>query len=104
MTDDPPFELDLRRSKEGKRAADIRRQEIAEFEAAQATLRSRQKELETQLFADPSANWREAAEKAQYLIRRYGETAEASDAKRQELIRRTLGDLTRLAESEVEEP
>ena len=104
MTDDPPVELDMRRSTEGKRAADIRRQDIAKFEAAQATLLGQQKELEAQLFADPAANWPEAAEKAQYLIRRYAETSEARDATRQELIRRALDDLARLTESEAEAP
>ena len=97
MTDDP-VDLDTRRSAEGRIATDIRRHTLKDFEADQRALRLRQKELETQLLADPASNWHDAALKAQYLIRRYAETAEARDARRQELIERALGDLARLIE------
>ena len=63
-------------------------------------LRRRQEELEVQLLAEPAANWREAAIKAQYLIRRYGETAEGQDTRRQKPINRALGDLARLIDEE----
>lgn len=99
MTDDP-VDLDTRRSAEGRIAADIRRHSLKDFEADQRALRLRQEELEVQLLAQPAANWHEAALKAQYLIRRYSETAEASDARRQELIEHTLGDLARLIEED----
>ncbi len=99
MTDDP-VDLDARRTTESKIAADIRRHSLKDFEADQAALRRRQEELEAQLLADPAANWHEAAVKAQYLIRRYAETSEAGDARRQKLIQRALGDLARLIDAE----
>lgn len=103
MTDDP-VELDERRSAAGKIATEIRRHSLQEFEADQEALRLRQAELEAQLLAEPSHTWPEAAAKAQYLIRRYAETAEAQDARRQKLIERALSDLARLVEHEKEEP
>lgn len=99
MTEDP-VDLDTRRSTESRIAADIRRHSLKDFEADQTALRLRQDELEAQLLAEPAANWHEAAIKAQYLIRRYSETAEAGDARRQNLIERALGDLARLMEAE----
>lgn len=104
MTDSPPVNLDMRRSKEARLAADIRRNEIAEFEAVQDMLRTRQKELEAQLLADPADNWREAAVKARYLIGRYAKTCEARDPKMQKLIKRALGDFARLFERDAEAP
>jgi len=101
MTDDP-VDLDTRRTTESKMATDFRRHSLKDFEAEQAALRRRQEELETQLLAEPAASWQEAAVKAQYLIRRYAETAEAQDARRQKLIQRALGDMARLIEEEVE--
>lgn len=90
MTDDP-VDLDTRRRAEGRIAADIRRQSLKDFEADQRALRLRQEDLEAQLLAQPAANWHEAALKAQYLIRRYSETAEARDDRRQDLIERAWG-------------
>lgn len=102
MTDDP-VDLDARRSAESKIATEIRRHALRDFEADQAALRLRQEELEVQLLAEPASNWHEAAIKAQYLIRRYSETAEAQDARRQDLIERALGDIARLIEEEGDE-
>lgn len=99
MTDDP-VDLDARRSAEGRIATDIRRHSLKDFEADQRALRLRQEELEVQLLAEPAANWHEAAVKAQYLIRRYSETAEAQDTRKRELIERALGDFARLIEEE----
>jgi hypothetical protein len=91
-----PVSLDTRRSAEGLIAADIRRHSLKDFEADQSELRKRQEELETQLLAEPARTWNEAAARAQYLIRRYAETAEAQDARKQKLVARALGDLARL--------
>lgn len=102
--DDDPVDLDARRSTESRMATDIRRHSLKEFEADQDALRRRQAELEAQLLAEPAANWHEAAVKAQYLIRRYAETSEAQDARRQKLIARALGDLARLIEAEAPSP
>ena len=95
-----PVSLDTRRSAEALMAADIRRHSIKDFEADQSQLRKRQEELETQLLAEPARTWHEAAARAQYLIRRYAETAEAQDARRQKLAARALADLARLMEDE----
>ena len=100
MTDDTIY-LDQHRGSAGKMASEMRRHGRKEFEADQEALRRRQKELETQLLAQPSETWPEAATKAQYLIRRYAATAEAQDARRKQLIERALGDLTRLTERET---
>jgi hypothetical protein len=95
-----PVRLDTRRSAEGLIAADIRRHSLKDFEADQSELRKRQEELEAQLLAEPARTWHEAAARAQYLIRRYAETAEAQDARKQKLVARALGDLARLMEDE----
>lgn len=95
-----PVELDTRRSAGNLIAADIRRHSLRDFEAAQSDLRRRQEELESQLLAEPARTWHEAASRAQYLIRRYAETAEAQDARKQKLVARALGDLDRLMETE----
>jgi hypothetical protein len=97
---DEPVSLDARRSAEALIAAAIRRHSLKDFEADQADLRKRQEELETQLLAEPARTWHEAAGRAQYLIRRYAETAEAQDARKQKLVARALGDLARLMEDE----
>jgi hypothetical protein len=95
-----PVDLDTRRSAGNLIAADIRRHSLRDFEADQSELRRRQEELEAQLLAEPARTWIEAAARAQYLIRRYAETAEAQDARKQKLVARALGDLARLMEEE----
>ena len=97
---DKPVDLDTRRSAGDLIAADIRRHSLRDFEADQSELRKRQEELEAQLLAEPARTWHEAAARAQYLIRRYAETAEAQDARKQKLVARALGDLARLMEEE----
>ena len=95
-----PVDLDARRSAESRMATDFRRHALKEFEADQEALRRRQAELEAQLLTDPATTWREAAIKAQYLIRRYADTSDAQDARRQKLIERALGDIARLIEDD----
>ena len=97
---DEPVALDTRRSAGNLIAADIRRHSLRDFEADQSELRKRQEELEAQLLAEPARTWQEAAARAQYLIRRYAETAEAQDARKQKLVARALADLARLMEEE----
>jgi hypothetical protein len=98
---DEPVDLDTRRNAGDLIAADIRRHSLREFEADQSELRKRQEELEAQLLAEPARNWHEAGARAQYLIRRYAETSEAQDARKQKLVARALGDLARLMEDET---
>ncbi len=102
VTDDS-INLDQHRGPAGKMASEMRRHGRKGFEEDQEALRLRQEELETQLLAQPSETWPEAAAKAQYLIRRYAATAEAQDARRKKLIERALEDLARLTERETQE-
>jgi hypothetical protein len=61
-------------------------------------LRERQAELEKFLVAAPSQTWAEAAAKARYLIELFAGTADAHDARRQQLIAIVLADFTRLSD------
>jgi Transglutaminase-like superfamily len=47
---------------------------LADVEADQSALRRRQAELEAHLLAAPAADWREAAEKARYLLNFFAAT------------------------------
>ncbi|NDR57039.1 MULTISPECIES: hypothetical protein [Aliiruegeria] len=96
-----PVELGTKRSAESSMVTHIRRHSLQKFEVDRENLRERQEELEATLLVEPAMNWRDAAVKVQYLIRRYSETAEAQDASRQELIQSALDDLARLSDTEV---
>ncbi|WP_119462586.1 hypothetical protein [Rhodospirillaceae bacterium SYSU D60014] len=96
MTDDP-IALDTHRGMAAQEATEIRRR-LSEVQADQAALRVRQEELEKFLVAAPAQNWREAAEKARYLITLFAATSEARDPRRQMLIAAVLGDFIRLSE------
>lgn len=98
--DDDPVDLDDRRSIEGRMATNMRRHSLKEDLDEQLIQRRRQEELEVQLLAEPADTWPAAALKAQYLIRLYAQTNEASDARHQKLIERVLGDFARLLEYE----
>jgi hypothetical protein len=60
-------------------------------------LRIRQDELEAHLLAAPAANWREAAEKARYLLNLFAASLAAQDPRRQKLIAAVIDDFERLA-------
>lgn len=94
---DNPVDLDEHRGMAAQRATDIRRRHI-EVAADQAALRHRQEELEQFLLAAPASTWREAAEKARYLITLFAETSAAQDRRRQELIASVLDDFERLSQ------
>lgn len=64
---DQPITLDGRRGMAAQKATEIRRL-LAEVEANEQSLRSRQEELELQLIAVPAVTWFEAAQKARYLL------------------------------------
>jgi hypothetical protein len=49
------------------------------------------------LLAAPAANWREAAEKARYLLNLFAASLAAQDPRRQKLIAAILADLARLS-------
>ena len=94
--DDRPVDLDQHRGMAAQKATELRRL-VSEVEANERALRQRQDELEAQLAAAPAANWREAAEKARYLIGLFAATPNAQDPRRQTLIEAVLHDFERLS-------
>ena len=68
-----------------QKSTDLRRL-LADVEANEKALRLRQDELEAHLLAAPAANWREAAEKARYLLKLFAASLAAQDPRRQKLI------------------
>jgi hypothetical protein len=93
---DKPIDLDQHRGMAAQKATDLRRM-LAEVEANEKSLRVRQDELETQLLAAPAASWREAAEKARYLLNLFAATLGTQDSRRQKLVAAVLADLRRLS-------
>jgi hypothetical protein len=93
---DKTIDLDEHRGMVAQKATQLRRL-LAEVEADQRSLRLRQDELESQLAAAPATNWKEAAEKARYLLRLFAASLAAQDPRRQALIAAVLNDFERLA-------
>ena len=93
---DKTIDLDGRRGMEAQKATDLRRL-LADVEANERSLRLRQDELEAHLIAAPAANWREAAEKARYLLNLFAVSLAAQDPRRQKLVTAVLEDFERLA-------
>jgi hypothetical protein len=100
MTDET-IKLDAHRGMAAQKATDVRRL-IAEVEANEKALRARQDALEAQLIAVPSRDWREAAEKARYLLSAFAATPWAEDPRRQKLIANVLADLAQLTAAAAE--
>jgi hypothetical protein len=96
---DKAIELDQHRGMAAQKATDLRRM-LADVEANEAALRLRQEELESHLVAAPATNWREAAEKARYLLNLLAGTLTSQDPRRQMLIAAVLADFDRLAGEE----
>ncbi len=94
---DKTIELDQHRGMSAQKATDLRRT-LAEVEANEQTLRARQNELEAQLLAAPAADWREAADKARYLLNLFAATLGAQDPRRAKLVAAVLDDFRRLSE------
>jgi hypothetical protein len=93
---DQTIDLGQHRGMAAQKATDLRRF-LANVEADQSALRLRQDELEAQLLAAPRANWREAAEKARYLLNLFAVTLTSQDPCRQKLIVAVLADFERLS-------
>jgi hypothetical protein len=93
---DKPIDLDRHRGMSAQKATGLRRL-LAEVESNEKSLRLRQDELETQLLSAPAANWRDAAEKARYLLNLFAATLGAQDPRRQKLIAAVLADFKRLS-------
>jgi len=100
---DTPIALDQHRGLAAQRATDIRRR-LAEVDADRAALRQRRSELEKFLVAAPATSWREAAEKARYLLTILAETSAGREPRRQKIIEGVLEDFRRLAESTADAP
>jgi hypothetical protein len=96
--DRPVTTLDQHRGMAMQKATERRRLQ-AEVKANQQALRERQVELETRLAAAPAANWRQAADKARYLLELFATTTLAKDPRRQLLIANVLEDFARLSQS-----
>jgi hypothetical protein len=94
MTDEP-VELDQHRGMAAQKATDSRRL-LADVEANERTLRLRREQLEAHLIEAPAATWRDAAEKARYLLGLYAATLGAGDTQRRTLIDAVLADFERL--------
>jgi hypothetical protein len=94
---DKTIDLDQHRGMSAQKATELRRL-LADVEANEKTLRLRQAELESHLLAAPAANWREAAEKARYLLNLFATTLAAQDPRRQKLIAAVLADFARLSD------
>jgi hypothetical protein len=92
---DEPTSLDEHRGMAAQVATELRRAR-ADVKADQVALRERRDDLEKGLAASPSANWREAVEKARYLLALFAETPAAADPRRQKLVKDLLLDFERL--------
>jgi len=92
---DKTIDLDQHRGMAAQKATK-RRRFLADVGADQRALRQRQDELETQLLAAPATTWREAADKAHYLLTLFAATLDAQDPRRQKLIKAVLADFARL--------
>jgi hypothetical protein len=88
--------LDKHRGMAAQKATDLRRL-LADVEANEKALRLRQDELEAHLLAASAANWREAAEKARYLLNFFAASLAAQDPRRKKLIAAVIDDFERLA-------
>jgi hypothetical protein len=93
---DKTIDLDEHRGMAAQKATKLRRL-LADVEANEQALRIRQDELESHLVAAPAATWREAAEKAGYLLNLFAATVAAYDPRRQKLIAAVLADFKRLS-------
>src|SRR5687767_5500727 len=88
---DRTIDLDQHRGMAAQKATELRRL-VSEVEANERALRERQDELEARLLAAPAADWREAADKARYLIGLFAAAVNAQDTRRQQLIAAVLND------------
>jgi hypothetical protein len=93
---DKTIVLDQHRGMVAQKATELRRIR-ADVEADQRALRLGQDELESQLFAAPAVNWKEAAKKARYLLKLFAASLAGQDPRRKTLIAAVLKDFERLA-------
>jgi hypothetical protein len=92
---DKTIDLDQHRGMGAQRATELRRRQ-ADVAADRKILRLRQEERESRLLAAPAANWREAAEKAGYLLNLFAATLAGQDRRKRLLVTAVLADFKRL--------
>jgi hypothetical protein len=96
---DTPVELDSHRGMAAQKATDLRRV-VADAEAHAASLRDRERQIETLLLAVHAANWPEAAAKARYVLNLYNSTLGVNDRRHRDLVAAVLADFARLSSAE----
>jgi hypothetical protein len=96
----PPVVLDEHRGMAAQKATDARRHQ-SDVETDQEVLRNNRAALEKSLFAGPAESWPQAADKATYLLRLFGETAEGQDPRHKQLIEDVCADFRRLGKPPV---
>lgn len=94
MTDDV-IDLDKRRGMASQAATDSRRL-LAGVEANEQDLRQHRDALEAHLLATQAATWREAAEKARFVLGLYAALLDKGDTQRRALVDAVLADFERL--------
>ena len=92
----PPIILDQFRGMAAQKETDLRRHS-SEVLADQVALRHDQEEIEKFLFAPPATTWREAAAKAEHLLKLFAATPEAQDPRCKQMIENVLHDFRKLA-------
>ena len=98
---DQTIDLDRHRGMAAQKATELRRL-MSEVETNEKLLRQRQGALEEQLLAEPALSWRDAADKARYLLSLFASSPVAQDPRRQMLIARVIEDFIRLSAEEAE--
>jgi len=93
---DRTIDLDQHRGMAAQKATELRRL-LSEVEENESALRLRQDELESHLLAAPATNWRDAAEKARYLLNLFAAALGGQDPHRQKLIAAVIADFKRLS-------
>jgi hypothetical protein len=98
-----PVSLDSQRGMAAQKATEIRRL-LAEVQANETLLRTRQADLELRLAAAPATTWEEAAEKIRYLLGLLAASPAGQDPRRQMLIDAALSDMENLSGQSAKEP
>ena len=92
---DEPVDLDKHRGMAAQKATDSRRLLIG-VAASEHALQLRRDELESRLIEAPAATWRDAADKARYILGLYAATLGAADTQHRRLVEAVLADFERL--------
>lgn len=100
MTENP-ISLDSCRTAAGKLAIELRRRRPANAPSMpEAQDQSGIAELDEAMLTQPARSWIEATKKWRFLLDRYASTPDARDVRIQKLVKRALGDMSRLTKRE----